>query len=542
MNGRSLYARVHVDENGASLLPTTIVATPDPVDTGSSSGTDVYTFELVAEDGSVAAGQKVALEPLACALAGEASRIVTAFIPLPDTIDTHPAEITLRIARDGGTLVSTVLATEPPETAFVDAPGPQTPSAGRTDVSWTAKSADGDASAAIWFSADGQAWTPLLIASGSGSVSIDFDTLPAGDECRLRLVACNGLGTTTVDTDPFEIKARPASARLEAPTKEATTAPGVPIPARASATDEDGLPIHEAGRFSWSSSLDGVLGIGAERQLVLSTTGLHQLSINVKTGSGEACQATSELTVARSKIRVLHVVGSTKATASVALSHPALDGHPEVVLFVTPVLNPPGSKGVICADPIATGYDGTHWHLFTTDKKPIPPGAAFVIDIVQPGPSAFVTMTPTLSHPFLDGRADAVVLLGQVAASYGRQHPLNTPIGTRYDAKAAHWVVIDSSGAAPKPGSVIAAEALRPGAEALLHTATNANIQNNTTVVNHPRLTGDHAALFQVSPIFPAGTQPQGGPPGIRYDGKNWRIYHADGSKIQPGAGFAVVL
>ncbi len=177
-----------------------------------------------------------------------------------------------------------------------------------------------------------------------------------------------------------------------------------------------------------------------------------------------------------------------------------------------------------------------------TDHESLPAGAAFVIDILQPGPTVFTTAAGALSHWLLDSRPDAVVLVGQVAASYGRQHPVGGILGASYNAKKGIWTLLDATGAAPKPSSLAAVEALRPGTEAYVHIAAKATIKGGASRLDHPQLDGNPDALFQISPIWRTGSKQYAGPLDIRYDGKYWNVAHADKTAIQAGSAFAVAI
>lgn len=72
--------------------------------------------------------------------------------------------------------------------------------------------------------------------------------------------------------------------------------------------------------------------------------------------------------------------------ALTTLSHPALDGKPEAVFFVTQSWNPGGQGGVYNPHPIALVYQSKlgKWAIANTDGAPIPDGAAFNL-VVEPG-------------------------------------------------------------------------------------------------------------------------------------------------------------
>ena len=72
------------------------------------------------------------------------------------------------------------------------------------------------------------------------------------------------------------------------------------------------------------------------------------------------------------------------------IDHPTTNGNPNAVVIATANWNAQGAAGVY--DNHATGvwYNGSHWTIFNQDMKPMPPGAAFNVQVFQPSPSAFV--------------------------------------------------------------------------------------------------------------------------------------------------------
>jgi hypothetical protein len=61
-----------------------------------------------------------------------------------------------------------------------------------------------------------------------------------------------------------------------------------------------------------------------------------------------------------------------------------LDGNPEAMLLITPNWNPPGSGGVYNDHPTGVYYTGSNWGIYNQDLKPMPAGAAFNVEIVDP--------------------------------------------------------------------------------------------------------------------------------------------------------------
>jgi len=93
------------------------------------------------------------------------------------------------------------------------------------------------------------------------------------------------------------------------------------------------------------------------------------------------------------------------------IRHPELDGQPGKKLLATPNWNPGGGGGVYNNHAIGVYYTGANWAIYNQDIAPMPPNAAFNVEIVD-APEAFVHVavaasnsgnTTLLSVPVPDG-------------------------------------------------------------------------------------------------------------------------------------------
>ena len=71
------------------------------------------------------------------------------------------------------------------------------------------------------------------------------------------------------------------------------------------------------------------------------------------------------------------------------IHHPQLDGRPDQKLLATPNWNPGGGGGVYNNHAIGVYYTGANWAIYNQDIAPMPPNAAFNVEIVE-APEAFV--------------------------------------------------------------------------------------------------------------------------------------------------------
>lgn len=160
---------------------------------------------------------------------------------------------------------------------------------GRHVVAWNGEHPEGrDLRFMPCFTADrGRTWQPLAMSTPDTEIEVDFDRLPGG-QLRIRVLATDGVNTTSSESRPFRLPQRPCLATILSPEDGAT------LPADESVVLQ-GQGYHlekarpETEGLSWTSSIDGELGVGATVMATLSP-GRHELTLSACTGKrrGEA--------------------------------------------------------------------------------------------------------------------------------------------------------------------------------------------------------------------------------------------------------------
>lgn len=147
------------------------------------------------------------------------------------------------------------------------------------------------------------------------------------------------------------------------------------------------------------------------------------------------------------------------------VSDPALNGHPNAIMLVSPISERDGAeKNAPYDHNIGVWYTPvTHkWAIFNQDLAAVPAGSTF--EIVVPADSAsFVHRADTRNsagdHTYLDnrltnGERDAVLEVTQNWNPGGGRGVYNDhPIGTRYDADLGEWALYNRDGAAMPDGA-----------------------------------------------------------------------------------------
>jgi hypothetical protein len=152
---------------------------------------------------------------------------------------------------------------------------------GRHVFSWTAGHPDDrPLQFATFYSHDQrESWLPLTLPSEATEVELDFDQLPGGEDCRVRVLATDGVNTVEEQSRPFRVAPKAYRAMILAPED------GAVVPA-----EQDlwlyGQGYHleeqqpELEELAWTSSIDGELGRGYVIEVRLSR-GRHDIALKV---------------------------------------------------------------------------------------------------------------------------------------------------------------------------------------------------------------------------------------------------------------------
>lgn len=160
---------------------------------------------------------------------------------------------------------------------------------GRHLITWRAADDPPATEFRIRYSHDAcRTWIPVVLRTTSLSVSVDVDELPGGDQCRVAVVATNGIRSTTVESEPFRVPVKPCRSLIQRPSGDVELS-----------TEEvdllgNGWWLEEAtaelDELSWRSDVDGELGRGRRLRAQLSP-GRHVLTLTA--GVGERAGSSS---------------------------------------------------------------------------------------------------------------------------------------------------------------------------------------------------------------------------------------------------------
>jgi len=199
-------------------------------------------------------------------------------IPVPATTS-H-----IQLLHDGARVIELRVNDTAPEVRTRWQPSRQL--AGKQTISWEARHPEGlPVQSFVRYSHDnGEHWERITPTRPKQSVEIDFDQLPGGDQCRIAIVASDGVNTTTMETESFRVPVKPCRALITAPSDGTTLEQGQAVTLQGQGFYlEENEP--EFQQLVWSSSQDGELGTGRTVIVPRLSRGEHQITLTA--GSGE---------------------------------------------------------------------------------------------------------------------------------------------------------------------------------------------------------------------------------------------------------------
>ena len=195
----------------------------------------------------------------------------------------------------GRSLLATVKAGPAFPVVTVQEPaGGETIDEDEVKVSWMASDADGDKLFyAVQYSPDnGQNWVTVAEDIAETSVLVDRYEISGSSTALFRVLATDGIRTTTATSNPFTIAERSAFVELVGPPDGRAYVSGETIAFEAYAYDVDAGEVADE-KVVWTSSIDGRLGTGVEFEYSKLSVGEHTITVSVADdGSREPVTAT----------------------------------------------------------------------------------------------------------------------------------------------------------------------------------------------------------------------------------------------------------
>lgn len=151
----------------------------------------------------------------------------------------------------------------------------------------------------LYYSTDaGQTYSIVALGIENSSINISTSRLPASSQARIGISVSDGLRSSFAESSLFSVSEHPPEVEIISPLSGAVLTERQSFVLKAQSYDlEDG--VLPASSLSWSSSIDGLIGIGKE--IVLSATdlrvGMHTITVTASDSSDMSSTATTKITI-----------------------------------------------------------------------------------------------------------------------------------------------------------------------------------------------------------------------------------------------------
>jgi hypothetical protein len=214
----------------------------------------------------------------------------------------HSGAAYLHIVGGEGLLAEVAVSPNTPTVRIVSPTAGQ-PMVGEQLVQWEGDDLDGPGlSFTLEYSTDGIVWDVLGSGITGNSALIDFDGLGGSVQSRVRIRASDGVNSTVAESDPFVVAAKAPTVSIAFPGDGTRFVLHESAALLGSAYDpQDGLMLQDA-QLTWSSDLDGVIGVGSTMSTSVLSLGRHTLTLSATNSLGLNGSASVLIIVDRSHL------------------------------------------------------------------------------------------------------------------------------------------------------------------------------------------------------------------------------------------------
>lgn len=230
---------------------------------------------------------------------GNDARTVGIFVvPVRDA----PDFASFNLVDPAGAVMATRVASPNPPTIDVTAPAAGEVVSGDTiNVTWTSADVDGDQLFhTVQYSSDsGLTWTTLAVDIRGNTTAIPRSAVDGSDTAAVRVIASDGTRSADDRSEFFLVANNAPDVRITSPADGSAFSGVQSVILRTLARDQEDGDL--SANVSWSSSIDGALGGGAEVAVVASdlSEGTHVMTASVSDSQGATGSASVSITISR---------------------------------------------------------------------------------------------------------------------------------------------------------------------------------------------------------------------------------------------------
>ncbi len=201
---------------------------------------------------------------------------------------------------DGALLTSIRPGPGAPSVTITSPNGGEIVSGATLPITWKAQDPDDDPlTFTVQYSTDGGfTWETLATSLTDPQLTLPAENLPGGStQALIRVWATDGINTAMDESDgPFTVPNHPPTLNILSPEPAIQAVVHQTLNLEAQAYDVE-LGSAIGASIQWSSDLEGILGMGEQLSVALSTPGLHTITAYVEDGQGGMATDAVQITV-----------------------------------------------------------------------------------------------------------------------------------------------------------------------------------------------------------------------------------------------------
>ncbi|MFC1711170.1 hypothetical protein ACFLZ1_01145 [Patescibacteria group bacterium] len=158
---------------------------------------------------------------------------------------------------------------------------------GEYTITWESDDLDGDMLYHnVEYSHNGEDWLVLDALIEENKLQYNFDNLPGGKKAQIQLLVTDGVNTTMVQSETFEVGYKKPDAFIERPTNGSSFEKGHTVMFYGSGYDPQDGSLNSSDELEWSSSKQGVIGKGGALALNTLSVGDHVITLSATNSLG----------------------------------------------------------------------------------------------------------------------------------------------------------------------------------------------------------------------------------------------------------------